>query len=185
MIRQVLADAQDAHPAVRLTMAPRPDHEGTWLASRVWRSPGNLAHHPTRRTSIMLVDDADRLLSVPPSRRRTVLDGIEEWDQVPGHPLALVLVGTPALATAVAEYRTTQVIRLDAMANDEAFGSVAQMVFGLTDATAVAALHQASGGLMGRLVHLARLRGLEPPYSIAPDAIVRLPALPAPDKPAP
>lgn len=181
LIRQVLTDAQDAHPAIRLEMPSRPDQATPGLGSRLWNSPGNLAHHPTRRTSVMLIDDADRFLNVPRSRRRNVLDRIEEWDKVVGHPVAHVLVGSPALAAAVSEYRTTQVIRLDAMADDQGFASVAAMVFGTTDAKEVTALHAACGGLIGRLMHLARMRGFEPPYKIRPADIRRLPALPAPE----
>lgn len=183
MIRRALLDAQGAHPAIELRMPPRPDRDAFDLARPIWRSAGNVAHHPTRRTSMMLFDDADRLLNVPPNRRRHVLDRIMEWDQIIGHALAFVLIGGPELAATVAGSRTTQVIRLEAMQNDAEFAAVCGMVFGTRDPAAVAALHESSGGLMGRLAHIARLRGLKPPYHVRADEILKLPALPEPDVP--
>lgn len=183
MIRRALLDAQGAHPAFEVRMPPRPDRDGFELATPIWRSAGNVSHHSTRRTSMVLFDDADRVLNVPPSRRRTVLDRIMEWDQKFGHALTFVMIGGPEVTAAIAESRTTQVIRLEAMQNDAKFAAVCGMVFGTRDPAAVAALHESSGGLMGRLAHIARLRGLKPPYHVRADELVKLPALPEPDVP--
>ena len=180
LIREAVREAQSIRPAVRMQLAMRPDKDGVSFGDWVWRSSGNATHHRTRRTSVLLVDDADRLLAVPASRRRDVLDQIQAWEKVVRHDLAVVLIGSPALADVVAESRTTQVLRLPPLVGEE-FAEVCAMVFGTRDPVTVAALHQSSGGLMGRLIHIARVRGLEPPYNVPPDEIVRLPALPAPD----
>lgn len=180
LIQLAIREAQNVHPAVRMQMGPRPDREGVSFGDSLWRSPGNVTHHPTRRTSVLMVDDADRILAVPATRRREVLDRIQEWEKVIRHDLAVVLIGSPALGDAVAESRTNQVIRLTPLAGEE-FSKVCGLLFGTRDPEEVAALHEASRGLMGRLVHLARLRGLQPPYHVPPEEIVTLRALSAPD----
>jgi len=179
LISQAVHESQSVFPAFRTRLEPRPDRNLA-LGHHVWGSPGNVAHHPTRRTTVMLVDDADRLFSAPASRRRGLLDRIEAWEQTVGHPLAIVLIGSPALATAVAETRTTQVIRLTPMVGPE-FARVCSMITGAREPEEVAALYQSSAGLIGPVVHIARMRGLEPPYHVPPDEMVTLPALPAPD----
>ncbi len=176
LIEQAVHESQAVHPAVRIQLEPRPDRDGLALGSFIWTSPGNVSHHPTRRTTIMLLDDADRLLSVPQSRLRDVLDRIHDWDKKIGHPVAVVLIGSPALAATVADLRTAQVIRLEAMSNDAEFATVAAMVCGARDPEEVASLHRSSSGLMARLCHIARMRGLTPPYDVRPDDIARLPA---------
>lgn len=174
-------DAASTYPTVELTMGARPDKSFTFMGADGWHSPGNTAAHPTRRTSIAFVDDADRLLAVPPSRRRAVLEHVKDYPaRMVRHRVAMVLLGSPELADAVSALGATQVIRLDGMAHDSAFADVVAMTHGTRDPVEVEALHAASSGLMGRLIHLAAMRGRRPPFCVEPDHLLTLPS-PPPD----
>ena len=184
VVDRALRETAMTHPTIEVSMVPRPDKDGGTMPSPAWHSPGNVAGHPTRRTSIVFVDDADRLLAVPPSRRREALEQLLDYPaRMVRHAVSTVLIGSPELADAVIALMSTQVIRVDAMEDDAAFATVVGMVFGTRDPAEIAALHRASGGRMGALTHIARMRGLAPPYNVRPDEIVKLPTLPAPEEP--
>ena len=177
VLDRALRETAMTHPTLAVTMVPRPDKDGGTMPSPAWHSPGNVAMHPTRRTSVCFVDDADRLLAVAPSRRRDALEQLLDYPRrMVRHAVSTVLIGSPELAEVVAACVSTQVIRVDAMEDDADFATVVAMVFGTRDPAGVADLHRASGGRMGALTHIARLRGLEPPYALRPEEIVRLPA---------
>ena len=181
LLAKALEEAQSCRPTITLEMWPKPDRMRRCVGPTQWESPGNRTAHPTRRTSVAFVDQADRLLSVPPGRRRACVDRIaSDASSAAGHQVTPVLVGTPELAACVAEFSTTQVVRLDPM-DDDAFAAVVAMVFGTHDPGEVAALRTATQGLMGPLLHVARLRGLAPPYHVRHDEILALPTLPAPE----
>ncbi len=184
VVDRALRETTMTHPTLAVSMVTRPDRNGGTMPSPAWHSPGNVTAHPTRRTSVCFVDDADRLLAVAPSRRRDALEQLLDYPkrQV-RHAVSVVLIGSPELAEVVAACMSTQVIGVEAMADDAAFATVVGMIFGTRDPAEVAALHRASGGRMGALTHIARLRGLEPPYALRPEEIVTLPALSAPTKP--
>ena len=59
---------------------------------------------------------------------------------------------------------------------DEHFATVVGMIFGPRDSTEVGALHATTRGVMGALVHVARMQGLEPPFHVPSDEILSLPA---------
>ncbi len=182
VVDQALRDTAMTHPTINVSMVTRPDRHGGTMGSPAWGSPGNVAGHPTRRTSVCFVDDADRLLTVAPSRRRDALEQLLDYPKrVVRHAVSTVLIGSPEMAEVVAACLSTQVIRVDAMEDDPAFATVVAMLFGTRVPAEVADLHRASGGLMGRLVHIARMQGLTPPYHVLPEEILTLAALPAPD----
>ncbi len=182
VVDRALRETAMTHPTLAVSMVTRPDRNGGTMPSPAWHSPGNVTMHPTRRTSVCFVDDADRLLTVSPSRRRDALEQLLDYPKrVVRHAVSTVLIGSPELAEMVAACMSTQVIRVDAMEDDAAFATVVTMLFGTRVPAEVADLHRASGGMMGRLVHIARMQGLTPPYHVAPEEIVTLLALPAPD----
>lgn len=90
------------------------------------------------------------------------------------------LIGSPELVEVVAALMFTQVIHVQPMDDDADFSKVVGSVLDTSDPTEVAALHRASSGRMGALIHIARMRGLEPPYALRPDRVVRPPVLPSP-----
>ena len=181
VVDRALREAVMTHPTLAVSMVPRPDKNGGTMGSPAWHSPGNVTAHPTRRTSVCFVDDADRLLAVSPSRRRDTLEQLLDYPaRMVRHAVSTVLIGSPELAEVVATYMSTQIIRVGAMEDDAHFATVVGMLFGTRDPAEVADLHRASGGRMGRLCHIARMRGLEPPYALRPDDILMLPSPTAP-----
>ena len=134
------------HPSAAVDMSMRPDAQ-PFMGSWVWRSPGNQTHDAVRRTSLVFVDRADRLLALSAPKRRACLEYMRSFDRRVGHAVIPILVGSPELADAVAELGTTQVISLEAM-DDVTFAEVAAMTFGTRDPIEIATLQRASGGSM-------------------------------------
>jgi hypothetical protein len=177
IVAWALRESEGTHPTITRRMEPRPDKAINCMAAPEWFSPGNVAGHPTRRTSLVFVDGADRLLSVPASRRRETLDEMTGYpERFVQHAVAMVLIGSSALVEAVSEFGSTQVIRVNPMPLDEHFATVVGMIFGPRDSTEVGALHATTRGVMGALVHVARMQGLEPPFHVPSDDILSLPA---------
>ena len=86
----------------------------------------------------------------------------------------------PALAQALTRHGTTQVIHLAPIPDDDDFAAVMCMVFGPVGREEVTNMHRASGGAMGRVVHLARRQGLTPPHNVDAGEIRRFPATRSP-----
>ena len=59
---------------------------------------------------------------------------------------------------------------------DEQFATVVGMIFGPRDRAEIEALHAKTRGVMGALVHVARMQGLEPPFNVPSDEMLSLPA---------
>ncbi len=175
-LARILDLAQGSHPTEMLEMSARPGSALGFALPRPWRSPGDEAGDPIRRTSLAIVDDADRLLRVGRAKRGACLDQMEHSGGAAGHRVLNVYVGSPELAEALAECGTTQVVTLRPMPCDDQFAAIARMVFGPVTADELTRLHAISGGRMGPLVHLAAMRGLEPPYAVPANEILRLPA---------
>ena len=176
-LARVLEDAQRSHPTEMLDMAVSTHSSLGFSLPRAWRSPGNESQHPIRRTSLALVDNADRLLQVGKVKRMKCLDQMEHFGGAAGYRVVNVYLGSPELAEALAECGSTQIIPLRPMACDDEFARIVGMVFGPVEAEDTRSLHRATGGRMGPLLHLATMRGLEPPFAV-PDADIR--RLPAP-----
>ncbi len=172
MLVTVLEQAQRSHPTQMLDMSIDPHGSLGFDLPRAWRSPGNDAADPIRRTSLAFVDNADRLLQVGKAKRSKCLDHIERFGGSAGHRVVNVYVGSPELADAEAECGSTQIIPLRPMACDADFARVAQMVFNSVGAEDAERLHRATGGRIGPLLHLAAMRGLTPPYAV-PDGEIR------------
>ena len=176
MLAGILEEAQRSHPTEMLDMAASTHSSLGFGLPRAWRSPGNEAQHPIRRTSLALVDNADRLLQVGKVKRMKCLDRMEHFGGAAGHRVVNVYLGSPELAEALAECGSKQVIPLRPMGCDDEFARIAGMVFGPVEAEDAQSLHRATGGRMGPLPHLAAMRGLAPPYAVPDAEIRRLPA---------
>ena len=148
-------------------------HEVVLEGRGVWHSHGNRDNDALRRTSLVFCDGADHLLNVSATKRKTVLD---DMTGPRNRELLCVFIGSPRLAEAVQALGTTQVIHLQAMEEDATFAQVVGMVFGTRDPEEIKRLHRSSGGAIGPLLHIARMRGLTPPFNVEPDKILRLPA---------
>ena len=173
-LSRILELAQRSYPTEMLEMSSRPNSSLGFSLPRAWRSPGDLARDPIRRTSLALVDDADRLLHVSRAKRRQCLDRMEAFGGAEEHRVVNVYIGSAELADAISDCGATQVVTFRPMPCDETFTTVAGMVFGPVAEDDARRLHDATGGRMGPLLHLAALRGLRPPYAVPDSAILRL-----------
>ena len=176
MLAKVLEQAQKCDPTQMLNMSVSTQSSLGFYLPRPWRSPGNDASDPIRRTSLAFVDDADRLLQFGKVKRLEALDHMGHFGGAAGHRVVNVYLGSPELAEALAECGSTQIIPLRPMACDDEFARIAGMVFGPVEAEDAQSLHRATGGRMGPLLHLAAMRGLAPPYAVPDAEIRRLPA---------
>ncbi len=173
--------AQDADPVAIGAMTPRPKLVGAFLGGNVWYSRGNRSRDPLRRTSMFFVEDADHLARLSDAKRADMLDEMRLFPRQKGleHSVTFVLIGSPALADAVAACHAVRTIVLPSMALDGAegtFAQVCQLVFGTREPADLERLHRASKGAMGSLLNVARLQGLRPPYNIPDGDILRLPS---------
>lgn len=175
VLEAILNQAQQSHPTELLDITVSRHSSLGINLPRAWRSPGNDQHDALRRTSLALVDNANRLLQVRKAKLAGCLDRMEDFGASVGHRVINVYLGTPELAEALAEFGPTQVVTLRSMPCDATFASVAAMVFGSVDAEELPLLHRATGGRMGPLLHLAAMRGLTPPYAVPDAEILRLP----------
>lgn len=182
MLARVFEDAQRCDPVQMLDMTLSDQTGLGFFPPRAWRSPGNDARDPMRRTSLAFVDNADRMLRVTKAKRLWCLDRMEKYGGSAGHRILNVYIGSAELAEALAECGSTQVIPLRPMACDPEFAKVVEMVFGPVGTEETQMLHRATGGRMGPLLHGAAMRGLAPPYAV-PHAEIR--RLPAPASPRP
>ena len=176
VLATILKQAQQSHPTEMLDMSVNQHTSLGFHLPRAWQSPGNDANDPLKRTSLALVDNADRLLRVSKAKRLACLDQMEHVAEPMGRRIVYVYVGSPDLAEALAECGATQVVALRPMPCDATFSKVTDMVFGSVDAEALPQLHRATGGRIGPLLHLAAMRGLKPPYAVPEAEIRRLPA---------
>lgn len=168
--------ASEVEPAVMSANDQRVGSR-TWISRHVLAalpdSPGNRSDDAMRRTSMVFVDRADRLLELSPRERGSVLQDIKDFPR----PLTVVLIGSEALVEAVRAEGKTQTISIPPLEGGE-FEQVVRLVFGERDPEDVRRLHAASGGAMGPLLHIAGLQGLKPPYSVPDERVLRLPAPP-------
>lgn len=176
VLATILEQAQQSHPTEMLDMSVNQHTPLGFYLPRAWQSPGNDANDPLRRTSLALVDSADRLLRVSRAKRSACLGQMEHVAEPMGRRVVNVYVGSPELAEALAECGATQVVALRPMPYDGTFAKVADMVFRSVGAEALPQLHRATGGRIGPLLHLAAMRGLKPPYAVPEAEIRRLPA---------
>lgn len=143
-----------------------------YITSTLVQSPGDRSKDPLRRTSMLFVDGADRLLEVNDRERRTTLQNIKD---VP-RPVTIVLVGSPELASAVRAEGVTQTITVPTLEDGPVFDEVVRLVFGECGPDETRRLHAATKGAMGPLLYIAGLRGLKPPYAVPREQVLRLPA---------
>lgn len=177
-LASILELAQKSHPTEMLDISASPGNRPGFHLPRAWRSPGDEAADPVRRTSLALVDNADRLLRVGKAQRLACLDQMEHFGGTAGHRVLNVYVGSPELAEALAECGSTQVIMLRPMPCDETFADVAGLVFGALTEEEIHRLHRATRGRMGPLLHVAAMRGLAPPYAVPASRMLELTAPP-------
>ncbi len=161
-------------------MPLRPKRAKEFMQRDVWNTRGNWSGDPLRRTSLFFVDDADHLTRLSEARRTDVLEEMRLWPKMAriAKPVTFVLVGSPALADAVAACGATRTVMLPAMALDGAegtFAHVCRLVFGTREPADLERLHGSSRGAMGPLLNVARLQGLRPPYNIPDGEVLRLP----------
>jgi hypothetical protein len=136
-------------------------------------TPGNRNNDVARRTSMILIDEADNLLNIGVAKQRIILEDLLAW---PERSFVVVLIGAPKLAAAMLVHGMVQIIPLPDMANDAEFEQVTAMIFGKCDPEEVARLHHLSRGRMGPLMHMAAMRGLTPPFNVPKDQVLRLPS---------
>lgn len=136
-------------------------------------TPGNRDNDVLRRTSMVLIDEADNVLNTSVAKQRILLEDMFAW---PERSFVVVLIGSPKLAEAMLVHGMVQTIALPDMANDAEFSRVVAMIFGNCEADEVARLHHQSRGRMGPLMHMAAMRGLTPPYNVPENEVLRLPS---------
>lgn len=172
-----LKRAEDAVPVGLGTMTPRTRDADQVAYQHEWSSIGYRERDPLRRTSLFFVDGADHLLLVSANKRSSFIAELLDWPRYRGigHPVTFILIGTPALAKAVAESTEVRRIDLPPMGLDDTFATLCRLVFDTRDPDEIERLHAASGGAIGQLLTIARLQGLAPPFHVHDDEILRLP----------
>ena len=175
MYRYRVAQAQEIAPTttVSITQKPASNWLGNWLNRNLVDSPGDRSDDPLRRTGMLLVNRADRLLKIGDSERGLIIEDLRDLCR----PVTVVLIGSPALADAIrASGAATQVIHIPAMEPGPVFNEVTRCIFGSRDPAEIQRLYEASGGIMGRLLHIAGLQKLKPPYALLEQELMQLPA---------
>jgi hypothetical protein len=155
----------------KMGISPGWEIEGQIL-SIVKDTPGNRDNDPLRRTSMILVDEADNLMNLSVTKQRIVIEKI--LDALRGE-LILVLIGSPRLVEAMRLIGTIQVIALPDMEFNAEFSTIVEMIFGFGDKASIAEMHRLTKGRIGPLMYRAALRGLKPPYNLKESQILRLP----------
>ena len=170
--RRAAEDADKVVPAqvIPLQGGETARHVGDLIGHALFNTPGDRSNDPLRRTRLLFLDRADRLLTLRDKERTEILAAIEDYPR----PVTVVLIGTARLAEAVRTEGVTQVIELPPM-SVSVFSEVVRLVFGQCAPDEVRQLYEASGGVVGPLLHIAALRGLEPPYCVPQAEIRRLP----------
>lgn len=173
----------DAEPVmlVRMNHENRRGHSTHGYAHRAWRNQANQdGDSNPRRTSLAILDDIEHLVRLSEAKRMQALEEMLDWPDVIhlGHRITLVLIGSPALADAVATCKPVRRIELLPMEEDGpdgTFAKVCNAVFGDHVSSRFPQLHNLSGGLIGRLLHIAHLKGLRAPYAWTESFRLRLP----------
>ena len=171
--RHAVEAAKGVVPAQMLAITHKP--EANWLdryiTGTLVRSHGDRSRDPLRRTQLLFVDGADRLLAVSDRDRRTILQNIKDVPRA----VTVVLIGSPELAAAVQAEGVTQTIAVPNL-DGEVFAEVVRLVFGECNPAETRRLQAATNGAIGPLLHIAGLRGLKPPYAVPRRQVLRLPA---------
>lgn len=122
-----------------------------------------------RRTTLAILDDVEHLVRLSEAKRMQALEEMVDWPDVIhlSHRVTLVLIGSPALADAVASCKPVCRIDLHPMEDgpDGTFAKVCSVVFGGNVSDRLPQLYRLSDGLIGRLLHIANLEGLRAPYA--------------------